>query len=714
MSKNQSKNKYNYITKINKVNINTNKTNHLVTKNDKMINNKINKGQIFTKSILLPKKGNNNSKNKNNIVHKKILSNIEDYNKLVKLNISNQIKKISENKIKNPIHRRMNTERTIFSINNIRKRNGNHFVLINTRNKKNDNNYRFITEYFNTQNNEESKDFNNKTITKKNFHNNNNSLSIDFNETLAGRLKHFENSKNFISKNNETINKKRFIKYLKANNLYNHSLDNTYSNLIFQKNDNIESFYFNKIYTNTTSSIKLNNYRNNLDTKKKIIFRNNIRAQRDIFRIKIFNTMQKKYSDVLTERTLFKNTLKKYFVKRASNLTIDSIFKENSKKRYKNAILKKRNESSNINAKSNDEYYLTTQNSYKKIKSPDEKKTIKDKNKKNNLWNLKISLDKNSKLKITKMLKQDKNINDKISVIKKVKTIFSITKKGFWQPGVDKPNQDSLFIFKNFDVSNNLYIGVCDGHGKYGKEVSSYISSNLPINLNKNILQSKLNINNDKIMDISQIITKTFLETNATLKNKTNINTSVSGSTCSSVILTQNRIISINLGDSRCVLGKYNKKNNAWLYNELTKDHKASDETETERVIKKGGKIYKEKDEFGNKKGIMRIWDKEEGNVGLALTRSFGDDILSKKGVICEPDIKEFLLEKEDKFIIIGSDGLWEYISNQECINIVKDFFLKNDIKGAGNYLYKEASKRWIMEQDIVDDISIIIIFFDN
>ena len=312
------------------------------------------------------------------------------------------------------------------------------------------------------------------------------------------------------------------------------------------------------------------------------------------------------------------------------------------------------------------------------------------------------------------MLKQDKNINDKISVIKKVKTIFSITKKGFWQPGVDKPNQDSLFIFKNFNISNNLYIGVCDGHGKYGKEVSSYISSNLPINLNKNILQSKLNINNDSIMDISKIITKTFLETNAILKNNTNINTSVSGSTCSSVILTQNRIISINLGDSRCVLGKYNKKNNAWLYNELTKDHKASDETETERVIKKGGKIYKEKDEFGNKKGIMRIWDKEEGNVGLALTRSFGDDILSKKGVICEPDIKEFLLEKEDKFIIIGSDGLWEYISNQECINIVKDFFLKNDIKGAGNYLYKEASKRWIMEQDIVDDISIIIIFFDN
>ena len=86
---------------------------------------------------------------------------------------------------------------------------------------------------------------------------------------------------------------------------------------------------------------------------------------------------------------------------------------------------------------------------------------------------------------------------------------------------------------------------------------------------------------------------------------------------------------------------------------------------------------------------------------------------MSKVGIICEPEIKEFFLEKNDKFIIIGSDGLWEYISNQECVNFVKEFYLKNDIKGAINFLYKEASKRWILQQDIIDDISIILIFLD-
>ena len=194
------------------------------------------------------------------------------------------------------------------------------------------------------------------------------------------------------------------------------------------------------------------------------------------------------------------------------------------------------------------------------------------------------------------------------------------------------------------------------------------------------------------------------------LNLNSNIGTSSSGSTCSSIILTPYRLISINLGDSRCVLGKYNNK---WSYVNLTRDHKPKEESEKKRILEKGGKISKEKDEFGNKTGIARIWKKDGGNIGLALTRSFGDEILSKIGVICEPEVKEFILGKDDKFIIIGTDGLWEYITSQECVEIVKEFYLKNDIQGAINYLFKESAKRWITEQDVIDDITIILIFLE-
>ena len=39
---------------------------------------------------------------------------------------------------------------------------------------------------------------------------------------------------------------------------------------------------------------------------------------------------------------------------------------------------------------------------------------------------------------------------------------------------------------------------------------------------------------------------------------------------------------------------------------------------------------------------------------------------------------KEF--NEEDKFIILARDGIWDFISNQEVVDVVKDFYLKKDI----------------------------------
>ena len=82
-------------------------------------------------------------------------------------------------------------------------------------------------------------------------------------------------------------------------------------------------------------------------------------------------------------------------------------------------------------------------------------------------------------------------------------------------------------------------------------------------------------------------------------------------------------------------------------------------------------------------------------------------------GVFVNPEINEYQLYNEDKFIILASDGIWEFISSEEVVNIVKDFYKENDIEGALTYLYKEASKRWIMEEEIINDITIIIVFLN-
>ena len=41
------------------------------------------------------------------------------------------------------------------------------------------------------------------------------------------------------------------------------------------------------------------------------------------------------------------------------------------------------------------------------------------------------------------------------------------------------------------------------------------------------------------------------------------------------------------------------------------------------------------------------------------------------QGVIPEPEVKEISLSVDDVFIILGSDGLWAFISPQEAVDLV-------------------------------------------
>ena len=95
------------------------------------------------------------------------------------------------------------------------------------------------------------------------------------------------------------------------------------------------------------------------------------------------------------------------------------------------------------------------------------------------------------------------------------------------------------------------------------------------------------------------------------------------------------------------------------------------------------------------------------------MSRSFGDEIAHSVGVTAEPEIFDYYFVHEDKFLLLAIDGIWEFISSDECVKIVKDYYLKDDIDGALSYLYKESSKRWIMEEEVIDDITLIIIFLN-
>ena len=203
-----------------------------------------------------------------------------------------------------------------------------------------------------------------------------------------------------------------------------------------------------------------------------------------------------------------------------------------------------------------------------------------------------------------------------------------------------------------------------------------------------------------------------FIRTNKDLCQNELIDTQFSGSTCVTIILTKNQIISGNVGDSRAVMGRC--INGEWINIDLTKDQKPDTPEEKERIIKRGGRVESYKDENGNDFGPKRVWLKNADIPGLAMARSFWDEVAASVGTISEPVIESFDITENDKFIIIASDGIWEFITSLECVNIVKDFYLQKDLKGCLKYLLNESSKRWIKEEEVIDDITCVLIFFEE
>ena len=322
-------------------------------------------------------------------------------------------------------------------------------------------------------------------------------------------------------------------------------------------------------------------------------------------------------------------------------------------------------------------------------------------------------------------------------------------------------NQDVVFINPNFLLIKNLYFfGICDGHGIQGHYVSNFIKDILPAYLNyieidnyiskKNksldsMLSSLYNkAENSSVKDIHIIkyfydkfqinpsefsfiknrfpeISKNLKESfykldNDLLKTKQAFDTEKSGSTACLGILNYKNLILANIGDSRAILCSYN--NNFWKSSQLTKDHKPKDKSEYKRIINSGGVVSRminlEKD--GEEIGPFRVWDKtQDKGPGLAMSRSIGDGHAKTLGVLAEPDIFEYTLNEGDKFIVCASDGVWEYLSNDDVMNTVKDVYEKEGkAEEACEVLVKKASLEWKRENNkTMDDISCAILFLN-
>lgn len=124
------------------------------------------------------------------------------------------------------------------------------------------------------------------------------------------------------------------------------------------------------------------------------------------------------------------------------------------------------------------------------------------------------------------------------------------------------------------------------------------------------------------------------------------------GSTaCAVSMVGGRRIVCANAGDSRAIVVR---KDGSVV--RLSRDHKPGMPDETRRISELGGRVV--------------YWGRWRVEGLLAVSRSVGDASL-KPYITAEPEVCEYDVGKDDWFLVMSSDGVWDVLDNEEVAHVI-------------------------------------------
>ena len=340
-------------------------------------------------------------------------------------------------------------------------------------------------------------------------------------------------------------------------------------------------------------------------------------------------------------------------------------------------------------------------------KSPSPQKRKPDKKKSKESSTINISSIKNN---TEQTIKEKKTVN----ALKegRVKNVGSYSQAGKSEDGFTKINQDSFLVLQSeYNLKDFNIFCVMDGHGINGHLVSRYLMKYINLFFKNNKKMNASNQNEDSIYQRLKksdyhILRRLFRHAERDLHKKTKIDANFSGTTCVMVAQIGDRFICANIGDSRAIMIKTGNE-----IVPLSIDQKPDDPEESKRIVQNGGEIS-QYEENGEKSGPYRIWKKGEVYPGIAMSRSVGDFIATSLGVVPEAKFIEEKIDQDCKFIVVASDGIWEFLDNKRVGEIVMPYYKNDDPDGACKALIKEATEWWNKEDIVVDDITVVVVFF--
>lgn len=333
-----------------------------------------------------------------------------------------------------------------------------------------------------------------------------------------------------------------------------------------------------------------------------------------------------------------------------------------------------------------------------------------------------------------------------------------------------KANQDAYSINHKFGGEDgDIMFAVYDGHGEQGHTCAAYARKNLPALVEKYIrkkrvarYQASLKAKGESTkgsfnpkmwpklstQDYEEQCRKSFLECNEKMHADDKVKDKLSGTTAITASFHFGRLTVCNVGDSRAVLGhrlstddmeeekveisaepEPERPTGKLVAIPLSNDQTPYRKDERERVKACDAAIMSvdqmeghepihenwgdlqlgtEIDVEGNP---PRVWQKGEDYPGCAFTRSLGDYIADRIGVCAEPEMLTKELTKDDEILVIASDGIFEFLTNQGVIDMCAEC---DSPLEACERLVKASYSQWMHYEDRTDDITVIVLFLQS
>ena len=266
--------------------------------------------------------------------------------------------------------------------------------------------------------------------------------------------------------------------------------------------------------------------------------------------------------------------------------------------------------------------------------------------------------------------------------------------------------------------SDHLLLAVFDGHGQAGEKVAEFARDHIE--------ETLVNLRRRQSSEPLQAYRTAFLQLNQRVRSDPTIDDNLSGTTAVSALFEGNQLHVANVGDSRAVMGE--RRDGRIVPTALSSDQTPYRPDERQRIRAAGGLVMsftqlmgdaplhdnwgvdlgQETDDSGDP---PRIWQPDSQLPGCAFTRSIGDSIGEALGVTADPEIVSRTVSADDRILILASDGVWEFMTNQKAIDLVSGFDNPLD---ACRALLAEAYHLWMQYDTRTDDITAIVAFFEH